>query len=115
MSAIVDWLDQHDLGKYAQLFAEHAIDLDVVQHLSEGQIEQLGLPLGDRIRLQRAISALAGDASGFGPSNFEAGRRQLTVLFCDLVGSTALAQSMDPEDFGDIIRAYIADEKPSAA
>ncbi len=102
------WLDQHDLGKYAELFAEHAIDIDIVQYLSERQIEQFGLPMGDRVRLQRAIAAMAGAASGFGDSSFEAGRRQLSVMFCDLVGSTALSQGLDPEDYGHIIRRFMA-------
>ena len=102
------WLEQHDLGKYAELFAEHAIDIDIVQYLSERQIEQFGLPMGDRVRLQRAIAALAGASSGFGDSSFEAGRRQLSVMFCDLVGSTALSQGLDPEDYGRIIRNFMA-------
>ena len=104
MSTIGEWLDHHGLGKYATLFAENAIGLDILPSVTDQHLERLGLPLGDRLRMQRAILALADDEAA--KLAHAAERRQLTVMFCDLVGSTQLSQQLDPEDYREIIRAY---------
>ena len=108
---IAHWLEGLGLGQYAQAFADDRIDLDILPDLSEPDLEKLDIPLGDRKRLLRAISDLS-DGSltdtevAPTPSPAEAERRQLTVMFCDLVGSTALSSKLDPEDMRDVIRSY---------
>jgi hypothetical protein len=108
------WLGEHGLGHCAEVFAENGIDGDILRDLTDADLKELGLNLGDRKRLLKAIAAL--DA---GPKQDrveaveqrrvvprEAERRQLTVMFVDLVGSTALSHQLDPEDVRDVIRAY---------
>ncbi len=109
---IDQWLDGLGLARYAGLFAENEIDLDILADLTEADFKDLGIPLGDRKRLLRAMASLS-DGSGEssvaapGPTPaVEAERRQLTVMFCDLVGSTALSQRLDPEDLREVMRRY---------
>src|SRR4051794_16985246 len=112
MTEIERWLVGLGLGKYAALFAGAEIDADVLPDLTEADLEKLGVPLGPRKKLLRAIAALGkrdADARTMAPqatSQSEAERRQLTVLFCDLVGSTELSQRLDPEDLREVMRAY---------
>src|SRR2546426_11770291 len=115
MSSTAAWLEGLGLGQYAQVFAEQAVDIDVLPDLAEADLEKLGVALGHRKRMLRAIAALAGAnraadtgngaAPGASPRS-GAERRQLTVLFCDLVGSTALAGKLDPEDLSGVIRRF---------
>jgi class 3 adenylate cyclase/predicted ATPase len=107
-SKLKDWLEGIGLGLYGELFTRHRIDLDVVSDLTESDLAELGLPLGDRRRLQRAISSLADAGSAEAPPRMVVGaeRRQLTVMFCDMVGSTSLSEQFDPEDVRDVIAAY---------
>ncbi len=114
-------LEGQGLGKYAEAFDENDIDLDVLPVLSDDELKELGLSLGHRKKLLMAIGKLGGGVGVVGadvdqpavastadttPPSGEAERRQLTVMFCDLVGSTALSTKLDPEDMGDVIRAY---------
>jgi class 3 adenylate cyclase/predicted ATPase len=111
------WLEELGLGEYAKVFAENAIDIDVLPHLKDNDLKELGLLLGHRRKLQAAAQAL-GDSQQIvhearppitdehTPPAGEAERRQLTVMFCDLVGSTELSHRLDPEDLRDINRAY---------
>ena len=110
-----DWLRSLGLSQYEAAFRENGIDGDVLVDLSDADLEKLGvLPLGHRKRLLRAIAGLSAPAAGSSPSPAvnsrpaadTAERRQLTVVFCDLVGSTALAARIDPEDMRSIIAAY---------
>jgi class 3 adenylate cyclase len=100
------------LAQYATPFAENAIDFEILPDVTEADLEKLGVALGYRKRILRAIAALSGAAPAAAPATAlslpqsEAERRQLTVLFCDLVGSTALAAKLDPEDLRDVIRAF---------
>ena len=110
---ITTWLDGIGLAQYATVFAENAIDLDILPDVTEADLERLGVALGHRKRMLRAIAALSGAelsrrraGAGRALPQSEAERRQLTVLFCDLVGSTALAVKLDPEDLRDVIRGY---------
>jgi hypothetical protein len=93
-------VDRLGLAAYAPLFAAQAIDRAVLADLSEQDMKDLGIPLGHRKKLLKAIAALAEPSPGRpeSPARPEAERRQLTVLFCDLVGSTALSARLDPED-----------------
>jgi class 3 adenylate cyclase len=110
---IKTWLDEIGLGQYATVFAENAIDLDVLPDVTETDLERLGVALGHRKRILRAIAARSGatpaaaaPATAPAVPQSEAERRQLTVLFCDLVGSTALAATLDPEDLSDVIGGF---------
>jgi class 3 adenylate cyclase/tetratricopeptide (TPR) repeat protein len=111
------WLRSLGLGKYEQAFIANAIDSDVLPELTEIDFEKLGIPLGDRKRLMKAIRAMAAaPASAAASRDIGAGaqdlppaeRRHLTVMICDLVGSTALSARLDPEDMGAVIDAYQA-------
>jgi class 3 adenylate cyclase/tetratricopeptide (TPR) repeat protein len=103
MNDIGEWLGRHGLGQYADLFAANDIDIDVLPALTDLDLKELGLSLGHRRRLLAAVGATA-PALANAPA--EAERRQLTVLFADLVGSTALAGRLDPEDMREVIRSY---------
>jgi class 3 adenylate cyclase len=107
------WLRGLGLGQYQSTFRENEIESDVLSELTESDLEKLGLPLGPRKRILKAIANLdgaerpAGATSLARPSRQDtAERRQLTVMFCDLAGSTALSARLDPEDMRQVIRAY---------
>jgi predicted ATPase/class 3 adenylate cyclase len=111
MAQLDEWLDTIGLGRYAALFADNDIDLQILPELGESDFEKLGISLGHRKKLLKAIAALDGQTQAAqtavaAATRPEAERRQLTVLFCDLVGSTALAARLDPEDMGRLIRVY---------
>jgi predicted ATPase/class 3 adenylate cyclase len=103
------WLEQIGLAQHAETFATNDIDLDVLPELKDEDLKELGLSLGHRRRLQRALAERTServvDAAPETPSR-DAERRQLTVLFCDLVGSTELSRRFDPEDLRELIRRY---------
>jgi predicted ATPase/class 3 adenylate cyclase len=113
MSSIGEWLASLGLAEYSQRFADNAIDLSVVRDLTEEDLRELGLPIGHRRKLQRAIAELNGAAPAIAqepakplPRDDAAERRHLTVMICDLVGSTALSARLDPEDLRRVIGAY---------
>ncbi len=112
MSTFRAWLDQHGLGKYAALFAENDIGLDVLPDLTDADLEKLGVSLGDRRRILKLAASLEVAATSSERAitpraeTREAERRQLTVMFCDLVGSTELSMKLDPEDFREVVKAY---------
>jgi class 3 adenylate cyclase/tetratricopeptide (TPR) repeat protein len=113
------WLRNLSLERYEPLFMDNAIDCDVLPELTEGDLEKLGIPMGDRKRLIKAIRAMlagspptltsgVGEDGQTGQPRGAAERRHLTVMICDLVGSTALAARLDPEDMRAVIDAYHA-------
>jgi class 3 adenylate cyclase len=115
MQQIADWLKILGMSEYAERFAENKIDISVLPDLTEQHLKDLGVALGDRLKILRAIRDL-GDApvAVTAPSTpaateptrrDDAERRQLTVMFCDLVGSTALSARLDPEDLRGIVGA----------
>ena len=114
MQQIADWLEQLNLGQYAERFAENDIDVSVLRHLTDADLEKIGVSLGHRRKILAAIAELPGaspskhePAGGAEPKPQEtAERRQVTVMFSDLVGSTALSARMDPEDLREVISAY---------
>jgi class 3 adenylate cyclase len=105
MQSIAEWLAGLGLGEYAQRFAENGIDFSALGHLSDQDLKDLGLLLGHRRKLQAAIAGLPDAAPAPPITKLEdaAERRHLTVMFCDLVGSTALSAQLDPEDLRGII------------
>jgi class 3 adenylate cyclase len=107
------WLRDLGLEEYAQVFQANHIDAEVLQRLTADDLTALGIAsIGHRRRLLDAIAALhherapAAQPIEVRARPVEAERRQLTLLFCDLVGSTELSARLDPEDMGAIIRAY---------
>jgi class 3 adenylate cyclase/predicted ATPase len=114
MRTIAQWLASLGLSEYAGRFAEHRIDLSILRDLTDQDLEKIGVVLGDRRRILRAIAELAETISATSQlaavpeskPRDEAERRQVTVMFSDLVGSTALATRMDPEDLREIISAF---------
>jgi class 3 adenylate cyclase/predicted ATPase len=112
MGDVGEWLERLGLSRYRAVFAEHDIDREILPDLTDQDLETLGLSLGHRKKLLRAVAELAQAEGGAQrepqPAPRAAERRQLTVLFCDLVGSTALAARLDPEDLREVMRAYHA-------
>jgi class 3 adenylate cyclase len=113
MQAIADWLEKLGMSEYAQRFAENDIDIAVLRHLTDQDLKELGVSLGHRRKMLAAIAEHADTltASPQAPSaepkpQDTAERRQVTVMFSDLVGSTALSARMDPEDLREVISAY---------
>ena len=106
------WLRGIGLEQYAQTFRDNAIDADVLRDLTDEHLRELGLPLGARLKLLRAVAALSTGQTPVSPEittpapRTDAERRQVTVMFSDLVGSTALSARMDPEDLREVISAY---------
>src|SRR3954462_7544323 len=121
MTPFETWLAENGLGSYEGVFADNKIDFDVIRLLSDADLRELGLALGDRKRLLRALakldeqhmadSATSSAAATSGPLHEDAvarsgERRQLTVMFCDPVGSTALSEKLDPEELRKLLHAY---------
>src|SRR5215468_8614278 len=109
MPEIGDWLKTLGMSEYAERFAENGIDISVLRHLTDQDLKDIGVLLGHRRKLLAAIAELPG-ATPVAPHEAKteggAERRQLTVMFCDLVGSTALSSRLDAEDLHEIIGAY---------
>ncbi|MGP8120073.1 MAG: adenylate/guanylate cyclase domain-containing protein [Xanthobacteraceae bacterium] len=135
MSDLRDWLRGNSLEQYAEAFEANDIDFDILADLDDHDLEQLGLSLGNRRRLLKAIAARSAEAAPISshngasspgksssaapssssgektfaeeqPGSGDAERRQVTVMFTDMVGSTALSARLDPELLGGLIRRY---------
>src|SRR5215831_4743979 len=107
---IAAWLRSLGLERYERAFRDNDIDAAVLPELTPEDLTTLGInSVGHRRRILAAIAALHGEAAqavAKTPPAGEAERRQLTVMFCDLVGSTALSARLDPEDLREIVGAY---------
>lgn len=114
---VEELLSKLGMSGYIPLFAEHALDWDVLPDITDADLQTLGLPLGHRRKLLRAIAGTRPLQPSAPPSltappppptlmEARAERRQITVMFCDMVGSTALASSLDPEDMLEILQRY---------
>ena len=108
-------MEELGLGQFASVFAEQQIDHEVLPDLTDEDLEKLGIPLGPRKKILKAIEELERGLAtplpektptAATPDTSHAERRQLTVMFCDLVGSTELSQKLDPEDLREVNRAY---------
>jgi class 3 adenylate cyclase len=123
MSDLRDWLRTNNLEQYADAFEANDIDLDILPDLDDHDLERLGLSLGNRRRLLKAMAARKAAATPLSapdkaplpdkassaaeaPASGDAERRQVTVMFADMVGSTALSAKLDPELLGGVIRRY---------
>ncbi|CUH47694.1 ATP-binding protein [Ruegeria atlantica] len=110
MSEIEIWLEKNGLSKYAEAFARHEIVEGDLPELTEDDLVAIGLPLGPRRRFAKALREQSGAGvpslhSTLSPT-IVAERRQLTVMFIDLVGSTEIAQRLDPEDLAEVLRLF---------
>src|SRR6266516_2915616 len=118
---LAEWLGRHGLDQYAQSFAENNIEFSVLPDLTENDLKKLGVSLGHRKKLLRAIEALTAARQPTGTTSavsnvtiaspplvqpHEAEFRQITVMFCDLVGSTQLSEKLDPEDLQKLLDVY---------
>src|SRR5215472_16994544 len=138
MRQIADWLEKLGMSEYAERFVESDIDTSVLRDLTDQDLKELGVSLGHRRKMLRAIAELVGAAptspqptftepkaqdaaehrQGAGvlavttpPSSAAAEavgeRRYLTVMFCDLVGSTSISAQLDAEEWRDLVRSYL--------
>jgi hypothetical protein len=119
MTDVGKWLDSLGLGQYAEAFEENAITWATLPELDHDLLKEVGVkPVGHRVAILKAIQSLDSDG-GIPPGQHEqlspsrqptptgeAERRQLTVMFCDLVGSTALSGKLDPEDLREVITSF---------
>jgi class 3 adenylate cyclase len=111
---IAEWLDKLGMSEYAQRFAENGIGVAALRHLTDQDLKDVGVLLGHRRVMLASIGELGSPAAPLPAREVmvepkpqdTAERRQVTVMFSDLVGSTALSAQMDPEDLREIISAY---------
>src|SRR6476469_4108233 len=115
MQQIADWLEKLGLSEYTVRFAENGIDISVLRYLTDQDLKDIGVLLGHRRKMLAAISELtsaspvtseAAAVEAQPKTQDSAERRQVTVMFSDLVGSTALSARMDPEDLRELMSAY---------
>jgi predicted ATPase/class 3 adenylate cyclase len=109
---IGEWLASISMSEYMERFAENGIDISVLGNLTDQDLKDIGVLLGHRRKMLAAVAEFS-DAALPAPhsqpetrAQSEAERRQLTVMFCDIVGSTALSEGLDPEDYRTVIGAY---------
>jgi class 3 adenylate cyclase len=127
MPQISEWLNQLGMPEYAERFAENDVDLSVLPHLTEQDLKELGVSLGHRRKILAAIASLSGIATATelktkGTAHHSqqppvtapktapeavGERRYLTVMFCDLVGSTGISAQLDAEEWRDLVGAYL--------
>ena len=113
MEHVADWLERLGISEYAERFAKNDIDASVLPHLTDQDLKELGVSLGHRRKMLAAIGELTAATAALEPAartepkpHDTAERRQVTVMFSDLVGSTAVSARMDPEDLREVISAY---------
>ena len=115
VATITEWLASLGMSEYAQRFADNRIDdVSILRDLTDQELKDIGVPLGHRRKMLRAIAEMVDAAPTRMPSapapepnlRDDAEHRQLTVMFTDLVGSTALSAKLDPEDLRSVIAAY---------
>jgi class 3 adenylate cyclase len=125
MQQIADWLEKLGMSEYAQRFAENRIDFSVLRDLTDQDLKDLGIVLGDRRKMLRAIASLDDKLGAAAPAPARVSappptpataapaaealdeRRYLTVMFCDLVGSTSISAQLDAEEWRDLVGAYL--------
>ena len=127
---LAEWLGRHGLDRHARTFAENNIDFSVLPDLTEDDLEKLGISLGHRKKLLRAIEAITAARQPSGTTTAaaniptpstplqqyrEAEFRQITVMFCDLVGSMQLSEKLDPEDVQDSLTRIGGNAAPRLA
>ncbi len=128
MQQIADWLEKLGMSEYAERFAENDVDIEVLSELTDTDFDRLGVSIGHRRKILKALAAGGPRAAAAPPSSLvpeqsrtteaprpispsmevAAGeRRYVTVLFCDLVGSTSISARLDAEDWRDLVGGYL--------
>ena len=133
MQQIAEWLDALGLSEYAQRFADNDIDISVLRHLTDQDLKELGVSLGHRRKMLAAIAEMGNSFAAPAPAPSNAAptpvrnapaavtsqpfisatvqvageRRYLTLMFCDLVGSTSISAQLDAEEWRDLVGAYL--------
>ena len=107
---LVEWLKNNNLDRFRSIFEDNEVDLETLRMLTDGDLKEIGLPFGPRKRILTLLreekpEEIPGSSALFAGAPVGE-RRQLTVLFCDMVGFTALSQTLDPETLQLVIRAY---------
>jgi len=114
MSSVRDWLEGLGLGQYTEAFDSNDIDMSLLSQIDDQVLKDMGIEsAGHRLRIRGAVAKLESLSGGtndaqekLGSTGTDAERRQLTVMFCDLVGSTELSQKLDPEALRELMRSY---------
>ncbi|MDX1400678.1 MAG: adenylate/guanylate cyclase domain-containing protein, partial [Kiloniellales bacterium] len=107
MTPLAAWLEKYGLGQYAERLAENDIDLELLSSLTESDLTDLGFSIGHRRRFLNALKQSSPQAEfGKNERRESAERRQLTVMFCDLAGSTELSEKLDPEEMREVLGRY---------
>jgi class 3 adenylate cyclase len=117
MSDIRTWLAGIGLDQYGNAFEANDVEMDLLKDVDDQVLKDIGVTsAGHRLRIRNAIAKLASTSDTRANSNSTVAtpdvaaasgeRRQLTVMFCDLVGSTALSEKLDPEELGSLLHAY---------
>lgn len=107
MPDITKWLETHKLGELSEKLVAHDIDFSLLRDLTNEDLRELGLTIGQRKRLQKAIRSIDGAKTSSPTASVAAAeKRQVTILFCDLVGSTRISQSIDPERMFELLGLY---------
>jgi hypothetical protein len=101
---LLNWLDELGLSPYAGAFAYHRIEYSILSDLTDYDLKSIGIPLGHRKIMLKAIRPRIITAPTLRPRDAEL--RQITVMFCDLVGSTQLSAKIEPEDLKLLLEAY---------
>jgi class 3 adenylate cyclase len=133
MQQIAEWLETLGLSEYARSFADNDIDISVLRHLTDQDLKELGVSLGRRRKILAAIVDMGSLSAAAAPAPSNAAtaparnaavavtsqptilataqvageRRHLTVMFCDLVGSTSISAQLDPEEWRDLVGSYL--------
>ena len=123
MQQIAEWLEKLGMSEYARVFAENRIDFSVLRDLTDQDLKDLGVVLGDRRKLLRAIANINDKSPEVTPqpvlssawpttaataaAEATGERRFLTVMFCDLVGSTSISAQLDAEEWRDLVSSYL--------
>ena len=106
-STIDEWLQSIGLGRFRELFVAQEIDDESLTEITEGDLERWGVPFGPRKRLMRAIAERVDIVRPSSRAVGDVERRQITAVYCDMVGSTEMAGRFDPEDLRAVTRSYL--------
>jgi class 3 adenylate cyclase/tetratricopeptide (TPR) repeat protein len=106
-SDLSHWLERHGLARYSEAMLRQDIDLPTLEHLTDDDLRELGFSVGHRKAFHQAMNSAVSGPVKSGDATAAAARRQITILFCDLVNSTGLSASIDAEDMAVVLERYL--------